>query len=123
MSNENHRQTSPLHVMAISPGIAIGPVHLFMPTSLAVEATKISPGQVEAEQQRLREALATAVEELGELSKHVAQTVGRNEAVIFEAQQLILQDPELLDAPPEIITPHHFSAPPPLHQPPYTQAT
>jgi len=116
MSNENHRQTSPLHVMAISAGIAIGPVRLFKPTSLAVEATKISPGQVEAEQQRLCEALATAVEELDELSRHVAQTVGRNEAGIFEAQQLILQDPELLAEMTELITQHHFSAATALRQ-------
>jgi phosphoenolpyruvate-protein phosphotransferase (PTS system enzyme I) len=116
MSNENHRQISPLHLMAISAGIAIGPVHLFKPTSLAVEATKISPGRVEAEQQRLREALATAVEELGELSKHVAQTVGRNEAGIFEAQQLILQDPELLAEMTELITQQHLSAATALQQ-------
>jgi len=116
MSNENHRQTSTMHVMAISAGIAIGPVRLFKPTGLAVETAKIGSDQVEAEQQRLHKALATAVNELEELSGHVARTVGRNEAGIFEAQQLMLQDPELLAETTELITQHHFSAATALQQ-------
>src|SRR5712692_6222412 len=116
MSNENHRQTSTMHVMAISTGIAIGPVRLFKPTGLAVETAKIGSDQVEAEQQRLHKALATAVNELEELSRHVAQTVGRNEAGIFEAQQLMLQDPELLEEATELITQQYFSAATALQQ-------
>ncbi len=110
MLSENQLQTSPLHVMAISPGVAIGPVRLFTATGVIVEETKISPKQVETERQHLREALATAISELQELSKHVAQTVGRDEADIFEAHQLMLQDPELLEETEELITQQHYSA-------------
>jgi phosphoenolpyruvate-protein phosphotransferase len=110
MLSENQLQTSPLHVMAISPGVAIGPVRLFTATGVIVEETKISPKQVETEQQRLREALAAAISDLQELSKHVAQMVGRNEADIFEAHQLILQDPELLEEIEGLITQQHYSA-------------
>jgi len=78
--------------------------------------TKISPGQVEVEQQRLQWALDAAIGELRELSEHVAQTVGRGEADIFEAQQLMLQDPELLTETSELITQQHFSAAAALHQ-------
>ena len=116
MLSENSSPMSPLHVMAISPGIAIGPVRLYKTGSPAVEMTKIRPGQVEVEQQRLQRALDAAIGELRELSEHVAQTVGRGEADIFEAQQLMLQDPELLTETTGLITQQHFSAAAALHQ-------
>jgi phosphoenolpyruvate-protein kinase (PTS system EI component) len=116
MLSENAWPISLLHVMGISPGIAIGPVRLYRPVSPAVEMTKISLGQVEVERQRLQQALDAAVGELHELSEHVAQTVGRSEADIFEAQQLMLQDPELLTEITELITQQHFSAAAALHQ-------
>jgi phosphotransferase system enzyme I (PtsI) len=116
MLSENSSPMGPLHVMAISPGIAIGPVRLYKTVSPALEMTKISPGQVEAEQQRLQRALDAAIGELRELSEHVAQTVGRGEADIFEAQQLMLQDPDLLTETTELITQQHFSAAAALHQ-------
>ena len=53
MVHESSFPISPLHVMAISPGVAIGPIRLYKVTSVTVEDTKISPSQVEAEQQRL----------------------------------------------------------------------
>ncbi len=116
MLSESSPPISPVHVMAISPGIAIGPVRLYKAASPAVEMTKISPDQVEAEQQRLQQALDAAIHELRELSEHVAQTVGRSEADIFEAQQLMLQDPELLTETSGLITQQHFSADAALHQ-------
>ncbi|HEX6109854.1 MAG TPA: phosphoenolpyruvate-utilizing N-terminal domain-containing protein, partial [Ktedonobacteraceae bacterium] len=114
--DQNPLQTSPIKVMAISQGVAIGPAHLFKVSSLEVVHTKISSDQVEAEQQRLQVALAVSIKELRELIKHVAQTVGRNEADIFEAQQLILQDPELLEETTELINQQHYSAPKALQQ-------
>lgn len=116
MLSENASPMSTLHVMAISPGIAIGPVRLYKTISPAVEMTKIRPDQVEVEQQRLQHALDAAIGELRELSEQVAQTVGRGEADIFEAQQLMLQDPELLTETTELITQQHFSAAAALHQ-------
>ena len=102
--------TSPLHVMPISPGIAIGPVRIHRTSISNLEITKIHPRQVEVERQRLREALDEAIGELGELSAHVAKTVGQQEADIFEAQQLMLQDPELLTESEHLITSQHFTA-------------
>src|SRR6202030_2413783 len=83
---------------------------IFRSARPAVLDAKILPHQVEAEQQRLREAIAASLQELQELQAHVAKTVGRNEAGIFEAHQLILQDPDLLDEANEAIASHLFSA-------------
>ncbi len=113
---QDHLLTRSLRVLAISPGIAIGPVRLYGAASSTMEMTKVGADQVEAEQQRLHVALAAAIHELGELGGRVAQTVGRNEADIFAAQQLMLQDPDLLAETQALITQQHFSAASALHQ-------
>src|SRR5258706_8866918 len=100
----------PTGVLAISPGIAIGPVRLFRQIRLSVDTAAIAPDQVEAEQHRLQEAIDKALKELRQLASQVAQTVGRSEADIFEAQQLMLQDPELLDEVVELINQHNSAS-------------
>lgn len=100
-------------VVPISPGVAIGPARIVRPASSipASPATIIVPAQVEAEQQRLHAAVEQAVQELSNLAEHVASSVGRAEADIFEAQQLMLEDPELLSGALEYIAVRHLSAP------------
>jgi phosphoenolpyruvate-protein phosphotransferase len=65
---------------------------------------------VEAEQHRLQTALAQADTELSHLRSVVAQTVGSEEAAIFEAHQVMLKDPDLLGETLALITREHFSA-------------
>ena len=104
---------SPVSALAVSPGIAIGPVRLYGALSHTpgkALVAKITSSEVEAEEQRLREALQVAINELQELTGRVAQTVGRSEADIFEAQQLMLEDPELLAEVHDLITSQHYSA-------------
>jgi phosphoenolpyruvate-protein phosphotransferase len=104
---------SPISALAISSGIAIGPVRLYgtlSDTPGKVQVAKITSSEVEAEMQRLREALQAAINELQELTERVAQTVGRGEADIFEAQQLMLEDPDLLAEVHDLITSQHCSA-------------
>ncbi len=102
--------TNPARVVPISPGIAIGPARIFRAPSSAIQNTKILSQQVEAEQQRLQEAIAAAAQELQELQAHVAKTVGQNEAAIFEAHQLIVEDPELLEEAQDAIATSLLSA-------------
>jgi phosphoenolpyruvate-protein phosphotransferase len=118
MLSESSLPTAPIRVMAISPGIAIGPIRLYKTADSTAEITakKISLDQVEAELQHLQDACAAAVQELRQLSEQVAQTVGRNEADIFEAQQLMLEDPELLEEAQALITQQHVSAATALQQ-------
>ncbi|TMC88931.1 MAG: phosphoenolpyruvate--protein phosphotransferase, partial [Chloroflexi bacterium] len=110
---------SPISALAVSPGIAIGPVRLYGALSHTpgkALVAKIASSEVEAEEQRLREALQVAINELQELTGRVAQTVGRSEADIFEAQQLMLEDPELLAEVHDLITSQHYSAASALQQ-------
>ena len=112
-------RTSPLSALAISPGIAIGPVRLYREEQLeSVDETmrKIDPEQVEAEQQRLQMALQEAIAELQALVERLTTSVGHTHAAIFEAQQLMLQDPEFLEELQVLISEQHFSATSALHQ-------
>lgn len=97
-------------VIAISPGIAIGPIFLHRATKNATRVTKISTELVETELQHLQSALAAATQELAGLSERMAQKVGHDEADIFEAQQLMLEDPDLLTEIHERITQQHYTA-------------
>jgi len=117
--NVHFHLASPISALAISPGIAIGPVRLYgvlSDTPGKERVAKIASSEVEAEEQRLREALQAAINELQELTGRVAQTVGRSEADIFEAQQLMLEDPDLLEEVHELITSQHYSAASALQQ-------
>jgi len=96
--------------MPISPGIAIGPARVYRPDGATQETVSITPEQVEAEQRCLREAIAAAAQELQDLSKRVATTVGRAEAEIFEAQQMMLEDPDLLASTDELVARHFLPA-------------
>jgi len=116
MLSQNGLSTNPIRVLAISPGIAIGPVCLYRTVDKKAAVTKIEPDQVEIEQQRLQEALKKATDELRSLGEHVTQTVGSAEAAIFEAQQLILADPDLLTEVQALISHQHFSAASALQQ-------
>ncbi|MCB9008765.1 MAG: phosphoenolpyruvate--protein phosphotransferase [Ardenticatenaceae bacterium] len=84
---------SDLPGLPASPGIAIGPVLQYRPRLPAIprEAGKES----EVEWQRLQTAVQTAVSELEKLQKQTEQQAGAQEAAIFEAHQLIVQDPDL----------------------------
>jgi phosphoenolpyruvate-protein phosphotransferase len=112
MSGSGALPTVPIQVLAISPGIAIGPVRLYGDKSSAEpeHVIRINADQVETEQQRLHAALHAAISELFAVSERVAKTVGRDEADIFAAQQLMLQDPELLEEMQELIARKHLAA-------------
>ncbi|WP_176728898.1 phosphoenolpyruvate--protein phosphotransferase [Thermogemmatispora onikobensis] len=110
----------PLRLVPLSPGLAVGPIWLYHSPALqqpsqpqpaaAGKGRKLTPDQVAEEQQRLRAAVEQAVAELQALTAQVARTVGKEEAAIFEAHQLILQDPEILDAAIERISQQSLSA-------------
>ena len=77
-----------------SPGIALGPVYLFKDMQLDVSERVTQDSQ--AELARLETALNSAKGQIEALQVEAQQTVGEEEAAIFEAHGLFLEDPELL---------------------------
>lgn len=78
-----------------SPGVAIGPAVLYRPTVPDV-ARRADADPVE-EWQRLQAAIAAAAQEIAAVGRQALRQAGREEAAIFEAHALVLQDPDLLE--------------------------
>ena len=76
-----------------SPGAAIGPAWTRSETVAAAGA-----GPPEAEAQRARRGLELAADELGELARTLTREGHAGDAEIVEANQLMAQDPTLLEA-------------------------
>ena len=80
--------------LAASPGVAIGEAWWYTRVDLKVrrEHTEDPEGDI----RRLHQAIARAVEELEQLMSRQADTLSPNDLAIFQAQQLMAQDPELV---------------------------
>jgi phosphoenolpyruvate-protein phosphotransferase (PTS system enzyme I) len=79
-----------------SPGVAVGPVFLFLRDEVRVERQESGdPGR---EARRLREALEQAAQEIREVQAATAAKIGESEAAVFGAHLLFLVDPTLVDA-------------------------
>ena len=80
-----------------SPGIAIGTVYRYDPEEFLVDQRRVSPGDIPAEEARLRDAIAAVAEDFAATRAHVEAVLGKEHAQIFDAHLLILQDAALLD--------------------------
>ncbi len=102
-----------LRGVAASRGLALGPALRFArrTSSAAVSSTTAPSASAPAEQQRrAREALASAAAELRALAEQVTQRAGAEQAEIFEAQAMMLEDPTILDRIDELIAGQRLSA-------------
>ena len=94
-------QAGALAGIAASPGVAVGPAALYRPRLPEVVARRVDAPA--AEWLHLQEAVAAARAEIDALHRRAIDQVGQNEAAIFEAHLLFLEDPTTLDATREII--------------------
>ena len=96
-----------------SAGVAVGPALLYTSGNITlstVERHSIPAEQVVPEQERLRSALDTTAQELHTLAVNLEKSIGQADAAIFDAQALMVQDPELLDAALRGIEEQHIDA-------------
>lgn len=83
--------------IAVSPGVASGPLKIVQRDRLSVGARKIWPSQVDRELARLDAALSVAEEKLEAKRDAVSKRLGAEYGQIFEAHLLILKDGKLLE--------------------------
>ena len=98
--------------IAVSSGVALGPLFLTTGSTLALttlEQRTISSEQVDNEQKMLKNALQTTTRELQALAQQLRTRVG-DEAAIFDAQALMLQDATLRDAALQLIQQNRLDA-------------
>lgn len=82
-----------LQGIGVSDGIVIAKTYLLVEPDLTVQKQAIEDG--EAEKARLQQAIAQAKEELQRIHADTLAKLGEQEAAIFSAHLLVLQDPAL----------------------------
>jgi len=81
----------------VSPGLAIGRVFILDDVHIRVPRRPIAPGMVDAEQARLKGAIAASLAELAETKAQAEQTLGPEAAAIFNFHQGMLSDTKLTE--------------------------
>ena len=92
----------------VSEGIAMGKLSFYKRDSK--EIRRIYVKDVEKEVQRFQKARQKALQELRELYETAAKEVGEANAAIFEMQQMILEDQDLVDKVTGIIVEQKLNA-------------
>ncbi|HBG8382358.1 TPA: phosphoenolpyruvate--protein phosphotransferase [Clostridioides difficile] len=77
-----------------SPGVALGKALVVEHSELVIEKKSID--NIEAEIAKLEDAVAVSKEELVKVKEKASEELGAEEAEIFEAHLLVLEDPELI---------------------------
>ncbi len=94
----------------VSPGVALGPALVVRWEVPAVPERPLAAEEVDGEVARLHEALDWAREQLHGVRAKAAERAGPEEARIFDAQLMILDDPDLLGGVERLIRDNHFTA-------------
>jgi phosphocarrier protein FPr len=96
------------HAIGASPGIAIGPLLRFHAGLSDIEPQIAT--DPDSEWKRLESALASARDETQRLYEWARRHTGENEAGIFDAQSLLLEDPDLIARARRLIFDDHRDA-------------
>ena len=79
-------------------GVGTGTVYVYKQEAIVIEKRVITAAEVEAEISVLESAIQLTIEQLKAIEEHARATMGKDEAAIFEAHGLIVQDPTLSDS-------------------------
>ena len=78
-----------------SPGIAVGPVFVVVTEEYKVRDFPIGADRIEEEIQFFERALEASRRDLAQIRHGIAAELGEHEAAIYDAQMMMLDDPEL----------------------------
>ncbi len=102
--NKRHQYTG----QVASPGVAVGPVWVYRPLDVRWERYIVEKPAEEIS--RLYDAMGQARDELQRLEERARENIGDAEAAIFEAHQMFLDDPDLLESIQKRIKISHLNA-------------
>ena len=89
-------------------GVAIGKIQFYKRNEITIKRTRVE--DVEAEVERFQNAKAKTLELLKGLYEKALEDVGEANAMIFEAHQLMLEDPDYVESIENIIRPQDVNA-------------
>ena len=99
-----------LHGIPVSRGIAIGRAHLLRPAARDVKHYLVPEDRVEAEVQRLIDAIAAVNRELQAVRRELPPDAPSELAAFIDVHALILADPIIAEEPLKIIRNRHYNA-------------
>jgi phosphoenolpyruvate-protein phosphotransferase (PTS system enzyme I) len=99
-----------LRGIGVSPGVAWAPAAVVRMDLPDVPDRAIDPSQVEGEIGRLHDAAADVVLQLQALGERVLQRAGPEESRIFDAQMMMVQDPDFIASVEHLIRTNRLSA-------------
>ncbi|MES2535394.1 MAG: phosphoenolpyruvate--protein phosphotransferase [Pseudomonadota bacterium] len=99
-----------LHGIPVSRGIAIGRAHLLASAALDVKHYLIPEDEVEAEVQRLQNAISTVHRELQTIWEDLPKDSPAELGAFIDVHALILSDPMIAEVPLDIIRNRHYNA-------------
>jgi phosphotransferase system enzyme I (PtsI) len=99
-----------LRGIGVSPGIVIGPAVVVQSALPDVPHRVVPRSQVEREVRRLRAAVRDVQRHIADLKARAAERAGPDEARIFDAQLLMLEDADFLGAVEDLIRENHLTA-------------
>jgi phosphoenolpyruvate-protein phosphotransferase (PTS system enzyme I) len=99
-----------VHGIPVSRGIAIGRAHVFAPAALDVKHYLVEPEDIEAEVERLQNALASVHRELQTIWMDLPKDAPTELGAFIDVHALILSDPMISEAPLDIIRSRFYNA-------------
>jgi phosphotransferase system enzyme I (PtsI) len=99
-----------LRGIGVSPGLALGPAVVLEWRFPEVPDRSVTPNEVAREVERLHAAVTAVTDHLNHLRERVLQSAGLEESRIFEAQILMVQDPDFLASVEHLIRENNLSA-------------
>lgn len=94
--------------IAASKGYAIGKV--FIKKDIKININNLKIENIDIEIRKLEDALGKTREQLEFLRKKIETEVGKEESLVFESHQMILEDPEFIDKAKDMIKSNSVSA-------------
>ena len=95
--SENLKKEKTFSGVAASPGVSHGQVFLFLPRDLEVPLFAVDAADRGQEIERFERALIETRQQIIEVQRQIADRLGEDEARIFDAHLLVLEDSALID--------------------------
>ena len=92
----NHAKEIVLKGIPASPGICHGDAMLFAQINIDVPLYRISENEVSVEKERFQKAILATREEIIQIRDQVSNSLGEDEALIFDAHLMVLEDNALI---------------------------
>jgi len=97
MAERLHTGETTLRGIPVSAGVCRGKILILDKTHHTIEKHDVADADVAAEVSRFQHALVQTREQLQEVQRQLTQSLGANQASIFDAHLLVLEDPSLID--------------------------